>query len=146
MDVVSSESIRTVFISLMLLLPALGAVNAIYHGRMLQHYVRSTKRIEDMSGLARFQKIVARQMYAALVQLALLVVPMILYFIGIPSQILRFSDIIFVFIPGGILIALGYHFRKVEAEVCRIPALGEDLDKQRMAVIKIWRTRPFPEW
>jgi hypothetical protein len=140
------EVIRTVFISVMLILPALGAVNAIYHGRLLQHYVQQTKRIRDMAGLAQFQKLVARQMYAALFQLVLLVVPMILYFIGIPPQILRFADIVYVFIPGGILIALGYHFKKVESEVCRIPALGEDLDEQRLAVIKTWKTRPLPDW
>jgi hypothetical protein len=130
----------------MLILPGLGAVNAIYHGRLLQHYARQTKRIDDMAGLARFQKIVARQMYAALVQLVLLLTPIILYFIAIPTEILRFADIVFVMIPGGILIALGYHFKKVEAEVCRIPAVGEDLDEQRLAVIKHWRTRPLPDW
>lgn len=130
----------------MLILPALGAVNAIYHGRLLRHYVRQTKRIRDMDGLAKFQKIVARQMYAALVQLALMVVPMAIYFIGIPTEILRLADIVYVMIPGGILIALGYHFKKVEAEVCRIPALGKDLDDQRLAVIKIWKTRPLPDW
>jgi hypothetical protein len=143
---VSSEALRTVFIGVMLILPALGAVNAVYHGRSLQHYVRQTKRIRDMDGLAKFQKIVARQMYAALVQLALMVVPMVLYFIGIPTEILRLADIVYVMIPGGILIAVGYHFKKVESEACRIPALGEDLDEQRLAVIKIWKTRPLPDW
>lgn len=130
----------------MLTLPALGAINAIYHGRSLQRYVRQTKRIRDLDGLERFQKMVARQMYAALVQLVLLVVPLILYFIGIPTEILRFGDIVFVFIPAGVLIALGHHFKKVETEVCRIPALGEDLEEQRLAVIKTWRTRPLPDW
>jgi hypothetical protein len=143
---VSTEGVRTVFISLMLILPALGAVNAVFHGRLLQHYLRQTKTIDDMAGLARFQKMVARQMYAALVQLALLLTPIILYFIGIPTEILRFADIVYVMIPGGILIALGYHFKKVETEVCRIPAAGKDLDEQRLAVIKTWRTRPFPTW
>jgi hypothetical protein len=146
MGTVSSESLRTVFICVMVLLPALGTVNAIYHGRLLQHYVRQTKRIRDLDGLAQFQKTVARQMYAALVQLVLFLVPMILYFIGIPSEILRLGDIVFVFVPGGILIALGYHFKKVESEACRIPALGEELDKQRLAVIKTWKTRPLPNW
>jgi hypothetical protein len=130
----------------MLILPALGAINAIYHGRSLQHYVRHTKRIDDMAGLARFQKIVARQMYAALAQLVLLITPIILYFIAIPIEILRFADIVYVMIPGGILMAIGYHFKKVETEACRIPALGEDLDEQRLAVIKTWRTRPLPTW
>jgi hypothetical protein len=143
---VSSEGIRTVFVSLMLILPALGAINAIYHGRLLQRYVRQTKRIKDMDGLAQFQKIVARQMYAALVQLVLILTPMIVYFIGLPIEIFRLSDIMFVMIPGGVLLALGYHFKKVESETCRIPAVGEDLDRQRLAVIKIWKTRPLPTW
>jgi hypothetical protein len=130
----------------MLVLPAIGAVNSIYHGRLLQAYVRQTKRINDIAALALFQATVARQMYAALVQLVLLVAPIILYFIGIPTEILRFADIAFVMIPGGILIALGYHFKKVEVEACRIPAVGEDLDEQRLAVIKTWRTRPLPNW
>ena len=130
----------------MLILPALGVINAIYHGRMLQHYVRHPKRIDDMAGLARFQKIVARQMYAALAQLLLLIIPIILYFIAIPTEILRFADIVYVMFPGAVLMAIGYHFKKVETQVCRIPALGEDLDEQRLAIIKRWRTRAVPDW
>ena len=130
----------------MLILPALGAVNAIYHGLLLQRYVRDTKQIEDIAGLARFQEIVARQMYAALVQLVLILTPVVMYFIGLPMEIFRLGDIVFVLIPGGVLIGIGYYFKKVEAQACRIPAIGEDLDEQRLAVIKIWKTRPLPTW
>lgn len=142
----NSDALRTAFIALLLILPALGAVNSIYHGRLLQAYVRQTKRINDITALGQFQKVVARQMYGALVQLVLLIAPTFLYFIGIPTQILRFSDIILVIIPGAFLVVLGYLFKKVEAKACRIPAVGEDLDKQRLAVIKTWRTRPLPNW
>lgn len=130
----------------MLILPALGVINAIYHGRLLQHYVRNTKRIRDMAGLAQFQKLVAQQMYAALAQLVLMIIPMILYFIAIPTEILRFADIVYVMFPGGVLMAIGYHFKKVETQVYRIPALGEELDEQRLEIIKRWRTRAVPDW
>jgi uncharacterized membrane protein len=130
----------------MLILPALGAVNSIYHGRLLQAYVRQTKSINDIAALAGFQKIVARQMYAALAQLVFLVTPIIIYSFGVSTEILVFSDITLVIIPGAFLVALGYLFKKVEAEACRIPAAGEDLDEQRLAVIKTWRTRPLPNW
>jgi uncharacterized membrane protein len=85
-------------------------------------------------------------MYAALAQLVFLVTPIIIYSFGVSTEILVFSDITLVIIPGAFLVALGYLFKKVEAEACRIPAAGEDLDEQRLAVIKTWRTRPLPNW
>ena len=146
MPQVSSGVIRTLLISVMLILPALGAVNAVYHGRMIQRYVRQTDKISDLAGLARFQELVSRQMYAALFQLGLILASFVVYLAGIPTEILRFADIVYVMIPGLILVVLGFHFKKVEAEACRIPAVGEDLEKQRLAVIKTWRTRPLPDW
>lgn len=137
---------RAVFIALILLLPALGAVNAIFHGRLLQNYVRQTRRIQDLAGLARYQEVVGRQMHAALVQFGLLTTPVALYFVGILTDKLHLGDISFVIVPGALLMALAYHFKKVEAEACRIPALGEDLEEQRLAIIKTWKTRPLPNW
>lgn len=124
----------------------LGAVNSIYHGRMLRDYVQRTQMIRDMQGLAQFQKIVARQMHAALAQLVFAVAPLVLYFVGILTQVFRFRDIVFVIIPGIVLMALGYIFKKVETEACRIPAANEDLDEQRIAVINTWRKKPLPNW
>ena len=142
----SSEGTRHVFIALILLLPALGAVNSIFHARLLQNYVQQTRRIRDLDGLARFQKMVARQMYAALVQLGLLTTPMVLYAVGILTDKVRIGDIAFVIVPGIFLLFLGYLFKKVETAACRIPALGEDLDEQRLAIIRTWKTRPLPNW
>jgi len=136
---------RTVFIAMMLL-PFLGAITAVYHGGLLQKYVRHTRRISDIAGLAKFQKVVARQMYAALAQLILLTTPMILYAVGILTNRLRLRDIAYVVIPATVVIFVGYYFKKVEAEACRIPALGDDLEEQRLAIIKTWKTKPFPNW
>ena len=140
------EAVRPTLITLMLLFPGLGAVNAIYHGRLLQEYVRQTRRIKDLAGLTRFQMTVARQMYAALAQLILLTTPVVLYFFGVLTDHLHLGDIAFVVIPGTLIFALGYFFKKVEAQACRIPALGKDLEEQRLAVIKTWKTRPLPNW
>ena len=137
---------RTVFLSLIVVLPILGAISAVYHGRALQRYVSKTKRIDDMAGLARFQQVVAQQMRAALIQLALLTTPLALYFIGILTDRLWLGDIAFVVIPAVVLLAIGYLFKKVEAQACRVPAVNEDLDEQRMAVIKRWKTSALPDW
>ena len=138
--------VRSLFITLMLVLPALGAVNSIYHARVLRDYIQRTRIIRDVQGLAEFQKMVARQMYAALAQLVLLVTPLVLYFVGILTQVFQFRDITYVIIPGIVLMALGYIFKKVETEACRIPAANEDLNEQRLAVIDVWRKKPLPDW
>jgi hypothetical protein len=137
---------RTVFIFLIVLLPTLGVISAVYHGRALEKYVRSTKMIKDVAGLARFQELVAQQMRGALIQLALLTTPLALYFIGILTDRLWLGDIAFVIIPAVFLLSLGYLFKKVEAQACRIPAANEDLDQQRLAVIKRWKTSALPNW
>ena len=141
-----SSGLRIIIIGLILLCPALAAINAIYHTRQLQNYVRHVRRINDMAGFARFQRLVARQMYAALAQSLLLTAPLILYFLGIFSDQLWLPDVVFVIVPGGFIIVLGYVMKKLENQVCRIPAANRDLDDQRLAVIKIWRTRPLPNW
>ncbi len=141
-----SSGLRIILIGLILLCPVLAAINAIYHTRLLQDYVRHVRRISDMAGLARFQKLVARQMYAALAQCLLLTAPPVLYFIGIFIDQLWLPDAVFVIVPGGFVIVLGYVMKKLENQVCRIPAANKDLDDQRLAVINIWRTRPLPNW
>ena len=89
---------------------------------------------------------VARQMHSALIQLSLSTTPIVLYFFGILTDRLRLSDIAFVFVPGLILMAVGYLFKKVEAQACRIQGVNDDLDRQRLAVIKRWKTKALPDW
>ena len=141
-----SSGLRFILIGLILLCPVLAAINAMYHSRQLKDYVRHVGRINDMADLARFQKLVARQMYAALAQSLLMTAPLALYFLGIFIDQLWLPDAVFVIVPGFIVIVLGYVMKKLENQVCRIPAANQDLNDQRLAVINIWRTRPLPNW
>jgi hypothetical protein len=75
MDEMVVESSRSGYIALMLLLPAVAVVNAYVHGSQLQAFLKRTPAFDTYQNIVDFEKVVARQMYAALVQIALLVAP-----------------------------------------------------------------------
>jgi hypothetical protein len=60
---------RTVLIGAMVLLPAAGVVNAVIHGRLLSQFVRDTPAFRTYQDIVNFENMVARQMYAALMQI-----------------------------------------------------------------------------
>jgi len=140
------ESSRTGYIAMILLLPAIATLNAIIHGSQLKQFLERTPAFTTYQDIVEFEKIVARQMYAALVQIGLLVAPGVIFVVGLVRGVLTVNDILFVVLPSVWILALGVAFKKVENKVRSRPVSDAILEERRDHIVKVWNTKPFPDW
>ena len=141
-----AEASRNGYISVMLLLPAIAAVNAVVHGSQLKAFLQRTPAFDTYQNIVEFEKVVARQMYAALVQIALLVAPGIVFVVGLVRGVLAIGDLIYVVLPSFGILALGLAFKTIEHQVSSIPVPAPILADRRDHIVKVWNTKPFPDW
>ena len=146
MDEMIREASRTGYIALILLLPAVAVLNALIHGTQLKAFLERTPAFATYQDIVEFEKVVARQMYAALVQIALLVAPGIVLVVGIVRGVLSIEDILYVVLPSFVILALGLAFKQVENKVRAIPVSDPILEEQRDHIVKVWNAKPFPDW
>jgi hypothetical protein len=141
-----TESSRGIYIALMLVLPAIAAVNALVHGSQLRAFLQRTPAFTTYQDIVEFEKVVARQMYAALLQIGLLASPVILLVIGLVRKVLAANDILFVILPAVAIAALGMAFKHLENKVRAIPAEDPILEERREHIVRVWNSKPFPDW
>lgn len=140
------EGSRGLFVALMLALPAIAAVNALVHGSQLRAFLQRTPAFTTYQDIIEFEKVVARQMYAALLQIGLLASPAIVLVIGLVRKVLAANDILFVLLPALAIAALGMAFKHLEHKVRTIPAEDPILEERRQHIVQVWNTKPFPDW
>jgi hypothetical protein len=141
-----TQSARGFYVGLMLLLPAIAAVNALIHGSQLRDFLNRTPAFDTYQNIVDFEKIVARQMYAALVQIALLVAPGVVFVVGLVRGVLSVNDVLYVLLPSIAILALGSAFKKLENKVRSIPVNDPVLAERRDHIVKVWNAKPFPDW
>lgn len=146
MDEMIREASRTGYIALMLLLPAVAVVNALVHGSQLKAFLDRTPAFATYQDIVEFEKIAARQMYAALLQIALLALPGVVFVVGLIRGVLAAEDILYVVLPSFVILALGLAFKKVENKVRSIPVDDPILEERRDHIVMVWNTKPFPDW
>lgn len=146
MDEMLREASRTGYVALMLLCPAIAVLNALMHGSQLKRFLERTPVFSTYQDIIDFEKIVARQMYAALVQIALLVAPGVVLVVGIIRDVLSARDILYFVLPSFVIMALGFAFKTLENKVRSIPVSDPILDDRRDHIVNVWLTKPFPDW
>jgi len=146
MEEIVLESSRAGYIALILLLPGVAVLNALIHGSQLKAFLAQTPEFATYQDIIEFEKVVARQMYAALVQIALLVAPGIVLVVGIVRGVLSAGDILYVVLPSFVILALGVAFKSVENKVRSIPVGDRILEERRDHIVRVWLTKPFPDW
>ena len=126
---------RSTYLFLMLFLPLLAIVNAVWFGSELQKFAKEVRAFSSTHEIERFKGVVGRQMYAALVQIVLLVVPPVLFFVGIATSALTPGDIIFIIVPSAVVILVAALYKQTETKVKTIPANDDELRRQRDAIM-----------
>jgi hypothetical protein len=141
-----TEASRGLYVGLMLALPAIAAVNALVHGSQLRAFLQRTPAFTTYQNIVDFEKVVARQMYAALLQIGLLVSPGIVFVVGLVRGALDINDVLFVILPALAIGALGMAFKVLENTVRAIPADDPILEERRDHIVRVWNSKPFPDW
>jgi len=130
----------------MVLLPTIGVLNAFWFGTELRNFVASTPQLASSRDMENFKTVVAHQMVAALVQIALLATPPLIYFAGLFTGVLRPSDIVFILGPSAAILAVAGIYRTGEAAAKSLPAADPELERQRDAIVQTWMRKPWPDW
>jgi len=146
MDEVIQETSKSGYIALMLLLPAIAVVNSILHGSQLKAFLERTPAIATYQNIIDFERVVARQMYGALLQILLLVGPGVVFVVGLVRGPLAVDDVIYVMLPSFVILALGIAFKNLENRAKSIPVDDPVLADRHAHIIKVWNSKPFPDW
>ena len=137
---------RSTYIFLLLLFPALAIVNAWWFARELKAFLDATPAIASTADIERLKAVVKRQMFAALVQIPLLAAGPAIYFLGLLRQVLRPADVVLVIVPSAAVLALSLATRRVEVAARSLDAPDEELRRQRDAIVHTWLKKPLPDW
>jgi hypothetical protein len=140
------ENSRSTFVTLLLVLPAIGAMLAVFFGTELQRFLRAVPALNSTADIERLKLVVARQMYAALAQIVILGLPIIIFFAGMKMGYLSPADLVFVIVPSAVILLIAQAYKKVEAAVRTMPAADEQLRRERDRIVHIWLKKPFPDW
>ncbi len=137
---------RTLLLTLMLVSPGLALVNAVIQGRGLKKFLNSTPELASSLDLEEFKRVTGRQMWAALAQAVLLLIAPACFFWGLMIHSLTPADFVWILLPSVVVILVARSFRSLELRAWSIPAANEYLTAERDRVVKVWRTKPIPDW
>jgi len=137
---------RTVLIGTMVLLPVAALVNAYIHGKLLRQFVHSTPAFQTYQDIVEFERMVARQMYAALMQILLLAIPGLLFVVGLIRKVLVPGDLVYILLPMGTVIVMGVALKGVEKRAQTIPTDDPMLEERRNHIVETWIKKPLPDW
>jgi hypothetical protein len=108
--------------------------------------VRGTPAIRTYQDIVDFERVVARQMYAALMQILLLAIPGLLFAVGLIRKLLVPGDLLYILLPLVAVIAMGVAMKGLEKRAQTIPTDDPILEERRNHIVKTWISKPFPDW
>jgi len=137
---------RTLLLTALLASPALAIFNVVIQGRGLKQFLDTTPKLASSLDLENYKKVAGRQMWAALAQAGLLLIAPACFFWGLMIHSLTPADFIWILLPSVVVILVARSFRSLEQRAWSIPAANEYLTTERDRVVKVWRTKAFPDW
>ncbi len=113
---------------------------------MLKSFMDETPRIDTNADLEKFKDVVRKQMYAALLQIVLMGLPILIFLYGAVTGLMRFGDILYVIFPDAVVIIVGKALRKIEKKAQSLPVSSPELEKARDKIVYCWEKKPLPDW
>lgn len=137
---------HSTFITLLILFPSVAIIVFFIFATELRRFIRKVPEIQTHQHIEYFKHVVSHQMYAALLQIVLLGIPVVLFLLRAISRLLRFDDVWFMLIPSIIVLILGQSFKATEKKAKTLPVSDPQLKDERERIVKIWMRKPFPTW
>jgi Na+/H+ antiporter NhaC len=124
----------------------LGIVWTAVFGWQLKRFCDRTPEIRSVQDLEAFKRVVAAQMYAALIQIVILMAPWGIFGYGLLNDRLQMSDAIYLTFPYVLVGIGGLLMKRVEQRAKNLPVSDPDLLRSRDAVVQSWVKRALPDW
>ena len=138
---------RTTIFAIMLTCPAIGLILCLYFGSLLKRFLTNTPEIKSAQDMERFKQLVKGQMFAALAQIAVLSIPILVFVYGLWIKVLKpNTDILYMLVPSLVVLGAGMALKSVERNVQNVPTATDELTKERDRIVDIWLHQPFPNW
>jgi len=134
------------FITLLIAFPGAALLSAFVFMSMLKRFMDETPSIDTNRDLDKFKEVVRKQMYAALLQIVLMGLPILIFLYGAVTGLMRFGDILYVIIPNTVVIIVGKALRKIEKKAQSLPVSSPELEKARNDIVYCWEKKPLPDW
>jgi hypothetical protein len=127
-------------------LPLIGIGLGFYFRSELRRFLREVPAIRTTGDLERYKAVVARNMYAALVQILILGAPWVVFLYGaFIADVLSVIDTLYIAVPSIGVFVMGQYINQEETRMKTIPVIPE-LQAQRDAVVRSWGSKPTPDW
>jgi hypothetical protein len=137
---------RPVFIALMLILPSISLMLAVFGHVSLLRFAGRVKTLATQDDLEAFKRMAKTQMILALAVIPFIGIPAFLYGFGLFTGALSLSDLLFVLIPSGIVIVYSLVMKSTERKVKETPAADEDMLRERDRIVGVWMEKMLPDW
>jgi hypothetical protein len=138
---------RTVLFVLMLVPPAINLVMLLaLHAHWLR-FKQTVPALRTAEDLQRLQQLASLHMYAALVTLVLILIPLPTWIYGhVVAETLTMEELSFAIVPGIILGGLAALAKSPAKQAREMPASDAALQAQRDHIADVWLHRALPDW
>ncbi len=136
---------RQTFIAAILMLLAGGAINAFWCVWLMKAFLREAPAIRSHADLVKLKRLVGFQMYGALLQTFLLVVPFGLFFLGVYVGALATTDVRYAIVASVVALVAGLYVKSVEGEIRGMP-VSDEFRHEFAEIIDVWMNKMFPTW
>lgn len=130
-------------IALTLMLVSL--LTTLFLGLELKRCVSRVKRLDSPEQIIAYRRVVARQMYGALIIIALAVIAAIVMLVAAVSGNANPADWFYIIGFSILYIIVGAWSKSVERKAQAISAEG-DFARQRDEIVQVWLKKPLPIW
>jgi len=134
------------FFEWIVLLFLLAMVNFAVGMREVKKFLDENRRISGAMDLSRFKDMVRKQMYQALLQIALHIGMGTLTVLGTLLGSISGVNFVLVMVLYGIVIYAGNQGKPLEKRARDLPVDDPQLQPEYRAVCRSWRTRAFPDF
>ena len=119
---------------------------AVAFGIDLKRFLARTPALATPEHLEEYRRVVARQMYGALLILALALAAGAVMIGGIVLHRASPAELTYLLVLGGVFVAVGAWNKSVEARAKSIAAADGEYVRQRDEIVRVWMKRPLPNW
>jgi hypothetical protein len=125
----------------------LTAALSVVAARDMKRFLAETPVLQSAADLDRLKRVAARNMYGALIMLAVAAGVVVLLAVAVTTGWTDWNEVAGVLcVSSALLIGPGVWVKSIEARVKAVPAADPDLRAERDRVVKIWWTKALPRW
>lgn len=112
----------------------------------LRRFLAETPSLASPDDMARFKRIVGRNMYQALLMLGVVAGGGIVVLVGLVLRWTTWTELFIVLGQAIVFSLLAMWLKSLESKVKSLRATQPELEAERDRIVKVWTSAMFPDW